>query len=491
LAKRVLITGLFHETNTFLRKTTTWEDFTSTSAAEIRASAGEPSQAAGAVEVGLECGWEMIPGPYLMARPSGPVADAVVESFWEELFPYLTGVDAIFLVLHGAMVATSFPDVEGELLTRIRRVTGVLIAGPLDLHGNITDRMCVPNAAFSAYRHNPHTDSKETAKRAAYLLDRLLTMGERPVMVREQPALIWPPTGTASAADPMRSLLAVARQIEANHSEIRDIGVFAGFSFADIPECGPAFLAVTLGDPEEARRHLRHLCDLAVSDKEAGYPTRVPLEEALDRLQANPPAPNTRPVLLVEPSDNIGGGTPGDTTTVLRGLVERGIKNAAVALADPEAVGELWDLPIGAIRILPLGGKSGEIGCDPVTLTVEKVSQSNGEYTLEDRTSHGAVYGLTQQMGRSVVVRTENGVTILLNSLKTAPMDLGQWRSQGIDPETLSVIGIKAAVSHRRAYDGIASEQITVDTPGPCDENLLRMPYRNVRRPVWPLDQTI
>ena len=77
---------------------------------------------------------------------------------------------------------------------------------------------------------------------------------------------------------------------------------------------------------------------------------------------------------------------------------------------------------------------------------------------------------------------------ILLTSIKTPPFDLGQWRSQGIAPEKLSVIGVKAAVAHRRVYDPIAARMLWVDTPGPCRSDLRTFPYRNIRRPVWPLD---
>ena len=90
-------------------------------------------------------------------------------------------------------------------------------------------------------------------------------------------------------------------------------------------------------------------------------------------------------------------------------------------------------------------------------------------------------------MGPCAVVR-HKGVSILLTSRKTPPWDLGQWRSQGIEPEELSVIGVKAAVAHRRVYDPIAGEHYTVETPGPCSSNLKQFPFRNVKRPVFPLD---
>ena len=92
------------------------------------------------------------------------------------------------------------------------------------------------------------------------------------------------------------------------------------------------------------------------------------------------------------------------------------------------------------------------------------------------------------EMGPCSVVR-HKGVWILLTSRKTPPFDLGQWRSQGIVPETLSVIAIKAAVAHRRVYDPIAGAHFTVETSGPCSSNLKGFPFRNVKRPVFPLDE--
>ncbi len=75
-----------------------------------------------------------------------------------------------------------------------------------------------------------------------------------------------------------------------------------------------------------------------------------------------------------------------------------------------------------------------------------------------------------------------------LSSRKTPPFDLGQLRSQGIVPEKLFAIGVKAAVAHRRAYDPIAQGSYTVATPGPCSSVLGTFPYRRLRRPVFPLD---
>ena len=93
-------------------------------------------------------------------------------------------------------------------------------------------------------------------------------------------------------------------------------------------------------------------------------------------------------------------------------------------------------------------------------------------------------------MGQCAVVR-HAGLTILLTSRKTPPFDLGQWRSQSIDPARLSVIAVKAAVAHRRAYDPIAARMLWVNTPGPCTSDLRALPFRHLTRPIYPLDAVV
>ena len=98
-------------------------------------------------------------------------------------------------------------------------------------------------------------------------------------------------------------------------------------------------------------------------------------------------------------------------------------------------------------------------------------------------------------MGPCAVVRhvwpgAKEGVRILLTSRPTPPFDLGQLRSQGIRPESARVIGVKAAVAHKEAYDPIAVESYVVDTPGPCSSVLNSLPYKKVPRTVFPLSDS-
>lgn len=496
MSRRVLIAGLFHETHTFLRGRTALEDFEERLGAELWQAENDGSPLAGVLQVARTCQWEAIPAIDLRATPGPIVEDRVVDRFWTELTCALEreeprGIDGVCLVLHGAMVSESLRDVEGEILERLRQQIGidVPVCGVLDLHGNCTRKMAANGHGFIAYRQNPHADACAAARDGALLLERLMRTGERPVTVWERPPIMWPPTGTGTACDPMKTLESMARRIEEVHNEILAVNVFAGFSFADMPDTGVSFTAVTLGEPRYAKAELEELSEWALANRELGNVREESLDSVIAKIKASPNAGSfAKPVIIAEPSDNIGGGAPGDNTHLLAALVNAGIPNAAVAINDPHAVASLADARPGETRSLAIGGSDRTFGGAPYSARFEFVSQSDGRFALEDPNSHlASMCGSKFDMGPSAVVR-HGGVTILLTSHKTPPFDLGQWRSQGIEPEKLAVIAVKAAVAHRRVYDPIAGAHYTVETPGPCSSNLKTFPFRNVVRPVYPLD---
>lgn len=469
---RILLAGLFHETHTFLDGVTPLESFTIRRGHEMLACKGDASPLGGVLEIADEFGWEIIPTADYRAQPSATVADDVIEQFWTDLAPAAAKGDfeAIYLVLHGAMVTQTILDVEGEILSRLRQMTQVPIFGVFDLHANFSPAMAGLADCLVGYRENPHTDAREAGLIAARLLHRCLTSGERPRMQLRQPGIIWPPTGTGTASDPMLSLEAMARQAEADDENLWAMTIVAGFSFADTPDTGVSFVACTTGDATERLDALhRRALELA----HLGAITDPSADEVLASLS---PLPHGLTV-LVEPSDNIGGGAPGDGTGLLRALLRHGVENAAICINDPETVRALES---GA-RGIRLGGKGSRLDPGPIEIDVELISIQDGRFELEDKNSHlASMNGDFFDMGRCAVVK-HAGITLLITSVKTPPFDLGQWHSQGITVEKMSVVAVKAAVAHRRAYDKIAARMLWVDTPGPCSSNLSTLPFRHAR----------
>lgn len=464
--KHVFLAGLFHETHMFLDERTGLADFEIIRGEKMFERKGDSSALGGALEVFADHSWEVTPSVIYNAMPSGLVEDAVFEGFWNDVkTAWNPDVDAIFLILHGAMATESIDDAEGEFLTRIRQqlpgAAELPIFGVYDLHANFSQDMASGADALIAYRENPHTDAKEATIRAAELL---VNSTERPSMVYRSAEIVWPPTAVGTADEPMAGLEALARKMEAENDFVLAANVNAGFAYADSPHTGVSFQIVTT-DGERAEQLLDQFVAAAREADKKVEDLEQPFPEALAEIQANPISGLTA---LVEPSDNIGGGAPGDCTGLMREVLAAGLTNAAVCLNDPDAVKKLDDCEPGDRLTLELGGKGSRFDPGPVELEVEFVSRSDGRFRLEDPHSHlASMKGDNIEMGPSAVVR-HGELTILLTSDKTPPFDLGQWRSQGVNPEELDFIIVKAAVAHRQAYNPITARSFWIDTPGPC-----------------------
>ncbi len=491
MTPRVFLAGLFHETNTFVEQPTPLEAFQIARDKEVLDFLGNDSPMDGFLQCAREYRWEVVPGIDYRATPSGSVDDVVFEQYWKDLSDRLVpalarGIEAIFLILHGAMATRSIADVEGELLERVRLLPGAKdlpLFVVLDLHANVSERMTSHADALIPYRKNPHTDARDTAMRAAKLLWKTFASGKKLRTHRLHSRILLAPPQTATADSPMRELQAMARTLEKSggHGEI---GVAAGFAHADTPDSGLSFWVVSDQPEISCFKALETLYQEAQSLARKVESREWELAAALDTIERE----KKFPALLVEPADNIGGGTAGDATFILRALLERPFARCGVVINDPAAVSALAQIPPGQSLRAALGGKGSRLDPGPVELEVTLVRVTDGSFELEDKKSHlASMTGSHIEMGPSAVV-THGHLTILLTTRPTPPFDLGQWRSQGINPEEFEVIGVKAAVAHRQAYDPITKSSFTVRTPGPCTSALTTLPYEKVRRPIFPLD---
>lgn len=476
---RIFIAGLFHETHTFVDDRTGLSDFEIRRGSELLECRGDSSPLGGALEYFEDAGVDLVLGPDYRATPSGTVHDEVVASFWGDLkSAWQPSVDGVFFVLHGAMVSESCRDVEGDILSRVQLLEGagkLPVYGVFDLHANFSEAMAKQADLLLGYRENPHIDGRESSIRAATLLvSHLKNSADRPAIAHRQSGLIWAPIHTATADDPMRSLEAKAREIEQRDSAVLCVSISAGFAYADTPDTGVSFQIATT-DLNSAESHLEELNALAHSFDQSHFPEDEIPSVVMERLLADSIDGLT---ILAEPSDNIGGGAPGDGTGVLRAILEYKIPNAAICLNDPESVSKLWDCQPGDEIELQIGGKGSGYDAGPVALEVELVRQSDGVFELEDKQSHlASLTGDFFDMGPTCVVKHGN-LTLLLTSNRTPPFDLGQWRSQGLEPADFKVIVVKAAVAHRSTYEPVASRSFQIDTPGPCRSDLGQFDYR-------------
>jgi microcystin degradation protein MlrC len=494
MTARILIAQAKHETNTFSRLPTDLEAYAKRMLRHgddiPRAVRGTNSELGGFLEVAEREGWRTRFAVAADATPSGkltPECWAHIKRAILDAVDRQGPFDGILLALHGAMVTETTEDGEGELLGEIRRRigAGVPVVSTLDLHANVTEAMARDASAFVTYRSYPHIDMGARGVEAGELLARALRgeIGPR-TLVRGGPQLDGADHGR-SQTGPMVELLARADR-HMREPGILVVNVQAGFPWADIRDVGPS-IAVTYdenidGADARAAAIAEQMMRFVWETRHEKSVALLSPEAALARCGRG--QYDGRPVVLADFSDNPGGGSYGDSTALLRAMVEARMEDAAFAtIADPEVANIAWRAGRGAEIRVRLGGKHDAELSPGFDVSARVLSLSNGDFVYEGPMQRG----LAASMGPTAVLRI-GGVDVVVASNRFQVYDRQFFVSQGIEPAARRVVAVKSAHHFRAAYEPIAREVIVVDAAGITSPDPRKFPYRNVRRPIWPLD---
>lgn len=391
--------GFLHESNSFASAPADMAAFLQgggyvplTRGADLRdAIRGVNLGMAGAFDLAEAAGWDVAPVLWTGAIPSAPVTRAAYEQIVAEILTGLQAAapfDAIYLDLHGAMVAEHAPDGEGELLSRISALfPDTPIAISLDLHGNITRRMFQLSDIMVGFRTYPHIDMAETGLRAARALDQMLRTGARwPKAMRQGDFLIpiaWQYTG----AEPARSLYAMTHEVPAG---VATASIFMGFPASDFDECGPAVFAY--GPDAQAVEEWADAMLAALNAREADFAGEAFTPEAAVRHAMAARGP----VVIADTQDNPGAGGSSDTTGMLRALIACDAQDAALGnLHDPDTARAAHAAGTGAVIEVALGGRSGLADDAPLAVraTVECLSDGRVHATGPITVAHLSTWG--------------------------------------------------------------------------------------------------
>jgi microcystin degradation protein MlrC len=485
---RLAVAGFMHESNTFNPLRTGRTAFAAQSLVFGPALLDEWRDAhhevGGFLEAACGAGFEPVPLVMAWATPSGPVEDAI----FDEITSYLIAKvreerpDGLLLALHGAMVAESYPDADGEVLFRLRQALGpnFPIGVTLDLHGNISQRL-VDTCNFAvAYKTNPHVDQRECGLRAARLMARRVRGEIRPCMALAKPPLIVNIMAQDTHEEPIRYLMDEARYLEFRPG-ILSASVLPGFAYADVPQMGPSILVVADNDPQLARREADKLAAALWVMRDRLNPRLPEAAEAVTRaLRAE-----RAPVVLVDTGDNVGGGSAGDSTVLLTELLRQRATDAVVCLYAPDEVKACAAVGIGTDVTLTVGGKVDRKHGDPVQVTGRVRVLHDGTY-VEPEVRHGGKR--VHHMGLTALVELARRNLMVLTTQRHPPFSLGQLTCVGIRPERQRILVVKAAIAYKAAYGRVAGTIIPVDTPGTTAVNPARFDYRRIRRPLYPLE---
>lgn len=492
---RILVGGIRHELNSFVPGTVDLDTYRRTMLGEGRAIVDDPtSSMIGAVEVARRRNIELVPTLTAHGGAGGRVEDEAYAALSTRLLELAQQevaqkpVDGVYLHLHGAMATTSHDDPEGELIEQVRAIVGpdVPIAISLDLHAHFTDRMAKGTDLVVGFRTCPHTDVVETGARLMESLADMISgaRGPRATTVQRKIPLIASAEAHDTTFGPLTAMQARARELEKTPGVLA-ISIFATQPWMDVPDIGWSAVVSTDGDVELARQAADTLARELWDQRELYDVVKTPIPVVLAEAVARDGAGG--PVVASDGPDSPTAGAAGDGTAMLAEIVAtHNDVRALMLVTDPVSVDAAIAAGPGAVIDIELGGRITTEFYTPLPVTAEVLSVHRPGDPRADIADTGT--STMFELGKTAVLRVEN-TTILVTEFKADGRKLFPYMQHGLDPRDFALVQVKSAGAYRAEYEPIASVVYDLDTEGPCDSELTRLPYRRITRPLWPFDR--
>jgi microcystin degradation protein MlrC len=259
-----------------------------------------------------------------------------------------------------------------------------------------------------------------------------------------------------------------------------DCALVHGFPHTDVPIMGTSVLATTDGNPELAREAAQAVA-MQVWERREDFRQNLPGVEEAVRLALGSTA---FPVVIAEVSDNSGGGAPGDGTHLLRALLAANVPGTCFGfLTDPAVAQHAHQAGVGATIAIRLGGKSDDLHGAPLEVAAYVKCLTDGRFRYTTPMGAGAEENLGP-MARLVI----GNVDVLVASVRSQTLDAEVFLLHGIDVTRARIVALKSTQHFRAGFAHLAGTILRTDPPGATTSNLAHLPYRRLRRPIWPLD---
>jgi len=484
---RIAIGGFQHETNTFAPSQATFDEF-------ARGGGWPPLLVGDQLFEGVRgmnlplAGFvarmadthQLIPTAWASATPSAHVTEDAYERIAKLIVDGIAKAqpDAVYLDLHGAMVAAHVDDGEGELLRRVRNVVGprIPVVTSLDLHANVTARMLDLADGLIAYRTYPHIDMADTGARAASFLQKRLDGMPRPHYAWRQIPFLIPLNAQSTDLEPARSIYRAMAALESD--DVPSISFCTGFPASDFADCGATVWAY--GRTAEIAKTA---CD-AIADRveraESEWEMEVLEADAAVKRAIRIAHDARKPVVIADTQDNPGAGGDSNTTGMLRALLANNAQRAAFGLVwDRDAARLAHRAGPGATIEVDLGAASRVPGDTPFRgrFVVERIS--DGKFT-----GTGPFYGGARMTLGPCARLAIGGVQIVVTSEKVQLADQEMYRFVGIEPTAQAILVNKSSVHFRADFTPIAEEIIVAKAPGAMPADPATLSWRKLRRGI-------
>ena len=423
---------------------------------------------------------DWFPAMMASATPGGVVTreayNSLVGQILEQLkvnLPY----DGLYLDIHGAMSVEGMDDPEGDFLKQVRDLVGneTMISTSMDPHGCVTQDLLGKVDIITSYRQSPHEDRIITKRRAiSNLVDRLENGKGKPLYKAwVYIPILLPGEKTSTRVEPGKSLCARLQPITEQEG-VTDASIWISYAWADAPRNHAA--VVVVGDDQkavgESAESIAKDFWNARSRFEFVAPTAT-LEECLADALKNT---DKYPYFISDMGDNPTAGGAGDVTWTLDKLLKRkefakegkGTVLVYASIPGPELVEKAIAAGVGK----KVSGVAGAMVDD----------RYSGPVKVE-----GKVEGIKVYDNNKAVVIRDGNIKVIVTEKRLPFHYERSFTDLGIDVKNSDIVVVKLGYLTEELY-AMRNGWMMAHTRGGVDQELVKLPYKRINRPMYPLD---
>lgn len=474
---KIIVGGLYHESNTFNPFLTGKNDFVLVEGEEMLGRVAS-------TEVFKEAGAIVIPSIHAFGLSSGVVTEEAYRYFADKMlnvFRKETNIDGIWLHLHGSMTVQGIGSGELQLLKEIREVVGdsIPISLTLDIHANNAVDLTNYANIIRAYRTVPHVDQSETEVITARLLVESLRERSyiKPTFIR-LPMIIGGETALG-AVEPLKSIFTKIEEME-KLDGISTASFFIGFSWADTENLASSVVVVPKSErfSELAEEKARELSDYVYSKRSDFQFDAVALEPE-NAIQAALES-KLKPVFISDSGDNTTGGAVGVNTVLLEMLLNRDLGEKKVCISaiwDKKAFEECETLSIGDQVKTSVGVNNDQ---SSKSIPIQGTLKAKGDLM-------GYLGATSDKVGEVCTISLGNIDLVIANSAESF-ITIGHFEAAGLNINEYDIVIVKQGYLFSE-LESISELAILALTPGATYQLIEELDFKNIPRPSYPLDK--
>lgn len=417
------------------------------------------------------------PTVFASCSPGGVITDKCYLSIKDKIISKINNIKdikGVLLPMHGAAVTESIGDLEGDIITSVRKIIGpkIPIVVTLDLHAHVTEEMVTQTSAILAWETYPHLDPYETGLRGAQILKSILEDNIKPKMFFSKVPLLHSAINASTFGNtPFAKSMNDLKKEEKNNPNIISSSFIHVDPYIDQEHMGGGAIVITNNDLELSKKiSLKHTKNYW-KKKEEFEPI---LYEPKDAIKKG--LEDDSNVLLVETADACGGGAAGDSVNALRELINIAPNLKSLThVVDPKAASNLSKLQIGESSKIILGHQVDHQWGEPIEVDVRIKKITDGKFTY-----NGGIWdGMVGEMGPSVLV-TIDQINIIISSYGTYEWNCEQFLSFDLDLNSFKFIVVKNPMNYKNSFKHIKNIYV-LDTPGPTPPTCKHLRFKKMK----------